>query len=83
MAKIVGPNLTDPQAQMVQNLLDNGAGMTYSEIAELIQYEDPETLHIGERTWLEDHLLSGIVKGEVRRVWNNDVQDHFYMSIPH
>jgi hypothetical protein len=72
--------LTPEQVQQVVNLLENGGGVTYSEIALAIEYEPATALAVSDSPGeLELYLLRQIALGNVRRVWNKDMNDHFYM----
>ena len=69
-------HLTPEQIEQVDNLLTNGGGVTYEEIATAIEFA--EVFSSGPNA-LETYLLKRIAADGVRRLWNNDLHAHFYV----
>ena len=67
------------QRDQVDRLLQNGGGVTYGEIAQTIDYEWAPSSEGDDE--LQAYLLKQIALGHARRLWNNDLEDHFYLAI--
>ena len=77
---------TEEQYKRIHNLLRNGGGVTYDQISVAV-FGAPEEAHgrlvlssitTNKRDPLEEYLMDLIARGDVKRVWNREQEDHFY-----
>lgn len=70
---------TDEQIREINTLLADGGGVSCDQIANVIGYTRRTILPEHGTEVLEWYLLTEIAAGRVRRVWNSEQGDHFYM----
>ena len=70
-----GP-LTDDQIEEIELLVKNGGGVTFDNILAGLDYAGAGPAAKD----LESYLMGRIALGWMQRLWNNEDQDHYYVT---